>query len=76
MSEDFDQAGQIAAAICAGAVRALRRRADRQTAIANLETGAAGERFRDAIRTGAALALRVAESLNACADELEARRLP
>jgi hypothetical protein len=73
-----DQVDEIEAAVRAGAVRALRRRADRQAAIANLETGPAGERFPDVIiRTGrAALAGRIAESLNACADQIDGGWLP
>ncbi len=77
MSEDLDQAGEIAAAICAGAVRALRRRAERQAAISHAGTATAEGRPDVLIRSGeAAIALRLAGSLNACADELETWRLP
>jgi hypothetical protein len=57
-------------AIRAGAVRALRRRADRQRAIAKSWT-VHGER-NAVIRQGeAAVALRIAQALSECADELE-----
>jgi hypothetical protein len=50
-------------AIVAGAIAALRRRADRQRAIAKAHGPGSGE---------AAIALRIAETLDRTADELEA----
>ena len=67
MDEEFQ------AAIIAGARRALRRRADRQRAIADGWTvhGASGV----IIRSGeASIAMRIAEALDQAADDLEARQ--
>jgi hypothetical protein len=70
------QADDLAAAMCAGAVRALRRRAGRQATIARAGTVAAEGWPGVFIRTGeAAVALCLAEALNRCADDLEAGRL-
>jgi hypothetical protein len=62
-------------AVCAGAVRALRRRAARQAAIAESWTthGARGV----IVRSGeAAIALRIAEALDQAAHEIEAEVRP
>jgi hypothetical protein len=76
MIEDLDQAGEIAAAICAGAVIALRRRAERQATIARAGTTPAEGRPDVLIPTGeAAVALCLAEALNRCAADLETGRL-
>jgi hypothetical protein len=77
MSDAESQALGVAAAICAGAVIALLRRAERQVEIARAGTTAAEGRPDVLIRTGeAAVALRLAEALSACADELEAGGSP
>jgi hypothetical protein len=77
VSGDLSQADDLALAMCAGAVIALRRRAERQATIARAGTTPAEGRPNVLIRSGeAAIALRLAECLSGCADELEAGRLP
>lgn len=77
MSESLNQVHDLEVALRSGAVAALRRRAERQGGIARAGT-VAPEGWPDVlIRTGeAAIAVRLAEALNACADDLEAGRLP
>jgi len=76
MSAHLDEVDDFTLAMCAGAVRALRRRAERQAAISHAGTTTVEGRPDVLIRSGeGALALRLAECLNACADELEAERL-
>jgi hypothetical protein len=61
----------IEEAIVAGAIAALRRRADRQTAIAKSWT-AHGERGAIIRQGETAIALRIAEALGQAANDLEA----
>ena len=66
---------ELDAAILAGAVRALRRRAEMQAENAQLGTTTAENRPTVSIRTGeAAVAARLAEAFNECADSLETGR--
>jgi hypothetical protein len=77
VSENLNQVDELALALRAGAISAIRRRAERQAAIARAGTSAMEGRPDVLIRTGkAAIALRLAEALNQCADDLEVGRLP
>jgi hypothetical protein len=71
--QDSPTDGLIQAAICAGAVRALRRRAAHQASLASAGTVTAGGRFPNVkIRTGEAeIARRLERVLREVADELD-----